>query len=213
MPSFFSIVSSSSSSSRTGLRLTTVAAAVTSYALVSYEYSSPRNEDSTTTTATTSAMTTKSASRFFHGGVATRQVTYCDAAAPSRVTPRATAPVPTNDIRTKLKDSLHTVDDAATSTANRIRPGGQFIQSPNELDKSDATEEEYYHGLFPLRQLFVPYVEYPLWDDNWDERRPTLTGIPDDDRNYMRQLRKAGVTRHIVLIRHGQYDETHKVHT
>ena len=27
----------------------------------------------------------------------------------------------------------------------------------------------------------------------------------------MRQIRKEGVTRHILLIRHGQYEETHKV--
>jgi len=27
----------------------------------------------------------------------------------------------------------------------------------------------------------------------------------------MREIRKHGVTRHIICIRHGQYDETHKV--
>ena len=29
----------------------------------------------------------------------------------------------------------------------------------------------------------------------------------------MREIRKHGVTRHIICIRHGQYDETHKVCT
>jgi hypothetical protein len=25
----------------------------------------------------------------------------------------------------------------------------------------------WFHNLFPLRQLFVPRVPYPLWDDDW----------------------------------------------
>ena len=29
-----------------------------------------------------------------------------------------------------------------------------------------------YHGLFPRRQLWRPTLEYPLWDYNWDGRKP-----------------------------------------
>ncbi|KAL7545382.1 hypothetical protein ACHAWF_008732 [Thalassiosira exigua] len=78
-----------------------------------------------------------------------------------------------------------------------------------------------YHGLFPRRQLWRPRLEYPLWDSDWDDRRPppipkTDEGEGVDASTQMteaqreRRIRKEGVTRHIILIRHGQYDETHK---
>lgn len=80
-------------------------------------------------------------------------------------------------------------------------------------------QEGLYHGLFPRRQLWRPHLEYPLWDNDWDDRRPPP--IPkaeeaegDDNPKQMtearrdRHIRKEGVTRHIILIRHGQYDET-----
>ena len=74
-----------------------------------------------------------------------------------------------------------------------------------------ASEEGDFHGLFPKRQLWQPKVEYPLWDDNWDGRKPPSTGDKTADHERNRRIRKTGVTRHIILIRHGQYDETHKV--
>ena len=67
-----------------------------------------------------------------------------------------------------------------------------------------------FHGLFPKRQLFQPKIEYPLWDDNWDGLKPESTGNREEDSKRKRQLRKEGVTRHIILIRHGQYDESEK---
>jgi len=71
-------------------------------------------------------------------------------------------------------------------------------------DDSDAS----YHGLFPMRQLWRPAVEYPLWDDNWDGRQLQQQAGGGEEQ---RRIRKEGVTRHIILIRHGQYDETYKV--
>ncbi len=71
-------------------------------------------------------------------------------------------------------------------------------------------EEILFHGLFPLRQLWKPKVEYPLFDTNWDNRKPESTGDKVKDRENSRYIRKHGVTRHIILIRHGQYDETHR---
>ncbi len=77
-------------------------------------------------------------------------------------------------------------------------------------------EKGDFHGLFPKRQLFQPRLAYPLWDDNWDDYRPDASveiGLNSDEekRQHMRHLRKNGLTRHIILIRHGQYDETHRV--
>ena len=144
--------------------------------------------------------------------------TYCDAAnaaAVSRISPKL----------------VETDKDNHTTTPIQIRPGGQMLQQQpstgvHENEQKEQKEEEvYYHNLFPLRQLFVPALEYPLWDENWDERQshpPNTSTDGNDDmgqqqqqqqqhKNYIRQLRKNGVTRHIILVRHGQYDETHKV--
>jgi hypothetical protein len=65
-----------------------------------------------------------------------------------------------------------------------------------------------YHGLFPKRQLFQPRVNYPMWDKNWDERMEPQS---DDPVKSQRWIRKNGVTRHIILIRHGQYETQHEV--
>ena len=82
-----------------------------------------------------------------------------------------------------------------------------------EKDSEPAVVEEeeiLFHGLFPLRQLWKPKVEYPLFDGNWDNRKPPTTGDKEKDRENSRYVRKYGVTRHIILVRHGQYDETHR---
>lgn len=79
-----------------------------------------------------------------------------------------------------------------------------------------------YHGLFPRRQLWRPHLEYPLWDPDWDGRRPPPIPQPEEGGEETenskqmtqgqreRYIRKNGVTKHVILIRHGQYDETHR---
>ena len=50
-------------------------------------------------------------------------------------------------------------------------------------------------------EYFDPIVPYPEWDGNWDGRL------------HLRQKSKDGPpapTRHIILVRHGQYDESSK---
>lgn len=74
-----------------------------------------------------------------------------------------------------------------------------------------ADAEGDFHHLFPRRQLWQPAVEYPLWDSNWDGRQPTPLEDPDEERRRTRTIRKEGVTRHIILIRHGQYEEGQRV--
>ena len=66
-------------------------------------------------------------------------------------------------------------------------------------------DAELYHGLFPTRQLFHPTSPYPLWNYNWDGRRPPVTGDPAADKKRDRHIRKTGVTRHIILVRHGTF--------
>lgn len=120
-------------------------------------------------------------------------------------------------------------------------PSNTSIAKPPKTAGMQPSEEGDYHGLFPKSQLWQPKNEYPLWDDDWDGRKPESTGDKTADRELMRHIRKTGVTRcesnvrlgtessclkltlceshnftsfslrHIILIRHGQYDETYKV--
>ena len=76
------------------------------------------------------------------------------------------------------------------------------------MRRDDDDSDALYHGLFPMRQLWRPAVEYPLLDDNWDGRQILQQDAGGEEQ---RRIRKEGVTRHIILIRHGQYDETCKV--
>lgn len=91
-------------------------------------------------------------------------------------------------------------DDNSTSKQS-------YQQEKNEIPGKEEKDEQepFFHDLFPLRQLSKTIVDYPLWDENWDGRDTKV------DKETYRFIRKNGVTRHIILIRHGQYDETHKV--
>lgn len=60
----------------------------------------------------------------------------------------------------------------------------------------------------------APYVfsiSLFIRDVHWDGKHPPSTGDDIVDKRKIREIRKHGVTRHIICIRHGQYDETHKV--
>lgn len=95
---------------------------------------------------------------------------------------------------------------AQSSTVNEKKT------EPTQQQQSGMRSEEVgdFRGLFPKRQLWQPTIEYPLWDKNWDGKQPESTGSDEKDRKRMRSIRKTGVTRHIILIRHGQYDESSK---
>ena len=98
------------------------------------------------------------------------------------------------------------------SQATQKQSPASLVQAETPIQpgmQKDAVGD--YHGLFPLRQLWKPRLEYPLWDANWDGKEPKSTGSVEKDRARARQIRKTGVTRHIILVRHGQYDETYKV--
>lgn len=72
------------------------------------------------------------------------------------------------------------------------------ISSPAELDM------ELVEGQVLKRQLFKPKLPYPLWDYNWDGRMT-------EDTSMQGQMEGRGdvygTIRHIILVRHGQYEE------
>jgi Histidine phosphatase superfamily (branch 1) len=57
--------------------------------------------------------------------------------------------------------------------------------------------------------VFRPKIPYPAWDHNWDGRMTSST-TPQalSTAQGLRESKRRGTTRHIILIRHGQYDET-----
>ncbi|KAL7471609.1 hypothetical protein ACHAXS_011918 [Conticribra weissflogii] len=110
-----------------------------------------------------------------------------------------------------------------------LNSDGKEVKMGGSMWGGGADNDALYHGLFPRRQLWRPSLEYPLWDYNWDGRQPPPIVLSPSDRNggdesdrstedatriaeakRERHIRKNGVTRHLILIRHGQYDETHK---
>lgn len=62
----------------------------------------------------------------------------------------------------------------------------------------EKAQGEKFFEYCPLNQMHKPKRSYPAWDNNWD-------GLQKSTRTN-----KNGVTKHIILIRHGQYDETFK---
>jgi hypothetical protein len=90
-------------------------------------------------------------------------------------------------------------------------PSVPALASVPPNNPNDQLHNTVYKNLFALRQLSKPNVEYPLWDENWDGKISKSVGNTVEDVQKKRFIRKNGVTRHIILLRHGQYDENHKV--
>jgi len=68
---------------------------------------------------------------------------------------------------------------------------------------SVANDQSRYN--FPLSQKFSPRVPFPQWDKDWDEDRV------EEIRSHSGEKASVvnnNVTKHIILIRHGQYDES-----
>lgn len=55
-------------------------------------------------------------------------------------------------------------------------------------------------------QVQTPKVPYPAWDHNWDGRGVVAMTTLDDSSNRSTAV-VVGKTRHILLVRHGQYEQ------
>lgn len=87
---------------------------------------------------------------------------------------------------------------AATATAFLVIAGSsqrQFSSSTTSCrNAGESNEEDMFFEYCPESQMHKPKRPYPAWDNNWDGKEE--------------QKIKNGVTKHYILIRHGQYDET-----
>jgi hypothetical protein len=85
--------------------------------------------------------------------------------------------------------------------------------SPSSFAKKEEDITAYYrkYGRFhPQRQIHEPFLPYPAWDYNWDGRQTPFTS-PEflmHGSDAFAASKTHGTTRHILLIRHGQYDES-----
>ena len=127
--------------------------------------------------------------------------TLCEAASKPAVA--KTAPYKPSDPAEPIADASNNNNNNEDKTT-KPKKGGMWGEE----------EDGSFHGLFPRRQLWRPHLEYPLWHADWDGRQPLPVESDDKDESVRltaqrdRQIRKNGVTKHIILIRHGQYDET-----
>jgi serine/threonine-protein phosphatase PGAM5 len=91
---------------------------------------------------------------------------------------------------------------AVTAALGRGECGIACEPGQRDAGEGDAGQQQAgyaFNGFSPR----VPVVPYPGWDANWDTRSPPVS-------EQATPKRRPGPSRHIILIRHGQYDETHR---
>jgi len=75
----------------------------------------------------------------------------------------------------------------------------------NDQDNSNSDDGEIWQGQVLKRQLYTPKYPYPLWDYDWDGRMTPETTLEAQRESEEEPI--VGTTRHLILIRHGQYHE------
>lgn len=82
-----------------------------------------------------------------------------------------------------------------------------ITQSEAPNTKDGEKEEILFENQCLERQLYRPKVPYPAWDYNWDGKESPETSLEGHRKGLHNTVK--GKTRHIILVRHGQYDETY----
>ena len=107
--------------------------------------------------------------------------------------------IPTSIDTNKLKiNNNEVLQQAVVGTTNDQTQVA--VEDTTTSTKKEEKNDPKFHNLFPLRQLWKPKVEYPLWDTNWDERKMESMGDEEKDRAMMRFVRKNGVTRYVYVV-------------
>jgi serine/threonine-protein phosphatase PGAM5 len=87
-------------------------------------------------------------------------------------------------------------------------------QPSKPMDRKEDTNSKGDTTLFEgclQRQIRTPQIPYPAWDYNWDDKMTSISSPESvSTAQGLRESKAQGKTRHIILVRHGQYDETHK---
>ncbi len=127
-----------------------------------------------------------------------------------------------------LEDHQSCGIDAPWVMGNILPSTRKTFAEANNTKKSDASKketnkDELFHGQVLKRQMHTPAVPYPLWDYNWDGKMTSDTSLEafrsgranasstkqkKSDGSYQGSSKnRKGKTRHLLLVRHGQYDE------
>lgn len=77
-------------------------------------------------------------------------------------------------------------------------------------------KDDLFEGQCLQRQMYKPAVPYPAWHYDWDGKVTVDTTLeafrngnnPKKGFSNENEQRRSGKTRHIILVRHGQYDES-----
>ncbi len=75
-----------------------------------------------------------------------------------------------------------------------------------EENSSSENDQDLFENQCLTRQLYRPKIPYPAWDYNWDGNETTETSLAGIRQGLDQQVK--GKSRHIILVRHGQYDES-----
>jgi serine/threonine-protein phosphatase PGAM5 len=90
--------------------------------------------------------------------------------------------------------------------SNHATPSRTHTEADHKHDDTDATT---FEGCLQ-RQIHTPKIQYPAWDYNWDGNMTSVSSPESvSTAQGLRESKARGTTRHIILVRHGQYDETH----
>lgn len=88
-------------------------------------------------------------------------------------------------------------------TSKKTNDANEVAESKLERNK----DTNMFQNQCLERQMYKPKLPYPAWDYNWDGK--VVDGTTDLEGHRSGKARKQkGKTRHIILVRHGQYDET-----
>lgn len=119
----------------------------------------------------------------------------------------AAPPPPPSSNETQMPPRNKKSSKARQASSAKKEPSSSSSSSITDTD----TEPSLFHGQCLQRQLHHPKLPYPAWDYNWDGRQTPNTTLESlSTVDGMMDSRRRGTTRHILLIRHGQYDETYK---
>jgi serine/threonine-protein phosphatase PGAM5 len=114
---------------------------------------------------------------------------------------------------------------ASPTLAERVSHSSWRRRKKEEEEEKEDDKDELFHGQCLKRQMFTPHLPYPAWNYNWDGRMtpgttleafragvqnikdPVVDETEEGDASQPKKRRRKKKSRHIILVRHGQYEE------
>lgn len=101
-------------------------------------------------------------------------------------------------------ENISMVSEQSATTASTTRMEAAPAQNvTTQQPEKTAKDDRLFYGQCLERQVYKPRLPYPAWNKNWDGRHYSTAS----DYETTPRPANAGKTRHILLIRHGQYEQ------